>query len=249
MITSISTNFGVNPISFKCYDSAKIVVLQGMFTLDTANEDYLAAEQLEITFPDQFSIPDSKPTTAFLVCQKDDLQSGTIIKAQLQGNKLILEKLSIYDGIGTVKVVLASGFVGEASEALLTPLLSDKITISGKDYTYSVYISQYANCIQNGWGMFFLQMSSWAYAPGVENEYSIKGIPAYLSIDAPIFTSRVNSNLDGSECALAHLENGKITFTGKGQEGESKKYLYRGFMKFFYVREPVIAPENSEVSE
>ena len=249
MITSTSTNFGVNPISFKCYDSERIVVLQGMFTLDTANEDYLAAEQLEITFPDQFSIHDSKPTTAFLVCQKDDLQSGTIIKAQLQGNKLILEKLSIYDGIGTVKVVLASGFVGEASEAQLSPTPSGKITMSGKDYTYSVYISQYANCIQNGWGMFFLQMSSWAYAPGVENEYSIKGIPADLSIDAPIFTSRVNSNLDGSECALAHLENGKITFTGKGQEGESKKYLYRGFMKFFYVRELVIAPENSETSE
>ena len=249
MITSTSTNFGVNPISFKCYDSAKIVVLQGMFILDTANEDYLAAEQLEITFPDQFSIPDSKPTTAFLVCQKDDLQSGTIIKAQIQGNKLILEKLSIYDGIGTVKVVLASGFVGEASEALLTPLLSDKITISGKDYTYSVYISQYANCIQNGWGMFFLQMSSWAYAPGVENEYGITGLPADLSIDVPIFTSRTNSGLDGSECALARIENGKITFTGKGQEGESKKYLYRGFMKFFYVREPVVAPENSGASD
>ena len=239
----------MNPISFKCYDSERIVVLQGMFTLDTANEEYLAAEQLEITFPDQFSIHDSKPTTAFLVCQKDDLQSGTIIKAQLQGNKLILEKLSIYDGIGTVKVILASGFVGEATEALLSPIPSDKITMSGKDYTYSVYISQYANCIQNGWGMFFLQMSSWAYAPGVENEYSIKGIPADLSIDAPIFTSRVNSDLNGSECALAHIENGKITFNGKGQAGESKQYLYRGFMKFFYVREPVIAPGNSETSE
>ena len=64
-----------------------------MFTLDTANEVYLAA-------------------------------GGTIIKAQLQRNKLILEKLSIYDGIGTVKVVLASGFVGEANEAQLTPIPS-----------------------------------------------------------------------------------------------------------------------------
>ena len=53
MITSTSTNFGVNPISLKSYDSAKIVVIQGMFKLDTANEDYLAAEQLKITFPDQ----------------------------------------------------------------------------------------------------------------------------------------------------------------------------------------------------
>ena len=249
MITSTSTNFGVKPISFKCYDSERIVVLQGMFTLDTANEDYLAAEQLENTFPDQFSIPASKPSTAFRVCQKDDLQSGTIIKAHLQGNKLILEKLSIYDGIGTVKVVLASGFVGEASEALLTPLQSDKITMSGKDYTYSVYISQYANCIQNGWGMLFLQMSSWAYAPGVENEYGITGLPAGLSLDVPIFTSRTNSGLDGSECALAHIENGKITFTGKGQEGESKKYLYRGFMKFFYVREPANDQGNNEASD
>ena len=249
MITSTSTNFGVKPISFKCYDSERIVVLQGMFTLDTANEEYMAAEQLEITFPDQFSIPASKPTTAFLVCQKDDLQSGTIIKAHLQGNKLILEKLSIYDGIGTVKVVLASGFVGEASEALLTPLQSDKITMSGKDYTYSVYISQYANCIQNGWGMLFLQMSSWAYAPGVENEYGITRLPAGMSLDVPIFTSRTNSGLDGSECALAHIENGKITFTGKGQEGESKKYLYRGFMKFFYVREPANDQGNNEASD
>ena len=239
MITSTSTNFGVNPISFKCYDSAKIVVLQGLFTLDTANEDYLAAEQLEITFPDQFSIPASKPTTAFLVCQKDDLQSGTIIKAQLQGNKLILEKLSIYDGIGTVKVILASGFMGETSEAQLSPTPSGKITISGKDYTFYATIAQYANCIQDRWGMFFLQMSSWAYATGVENEYGITGLPADLSLDVPIFTSRTNSGLDGSECALAHIENGKISFNGKGQAGESKQYLYRGFMKFFYVREPV----------
>ena len=249
MITSTSTNFGVNPISFKCYDSAKIVVLQGMFTLDTASEEYLAAEQLEIIFPDQFSIPASKPTTAFLVCQKDDLQSGTIIKGQLQGNKLILEKLSIYDGKGTVQVILASGFVGETSEALLSPTPSGKITMSGKDYTFYVTIAQYANCIQNEWGMFFLQMSSWAYAPGVENEYGITGLPAGLSLDVPIFTSRTNSGLDGSECALAHIENGKITFNGKGKEGGSKDYLYRGFMKFFYVREPVIAPGNSETSE
>ena len=116
--------------------------------------------------------------------------------------------------------------------------------MSGKDYTYSVYISQYANCIQNGWGMFFLQMSTWAYAPGVENEYGITGLPADLSLDVPIFTSRTNSGLDGSECALAHIENGKITFNGKGQAGESKQYLYRGFMKFFYVREQEVSDEN-----
>ena len=43
---------------------------------------------------------------------------------ELQGNKLILEKLSIYDRIGTVKLVLAIGVVGEASEAQLSPIPS-----------------------------------------------------------------------------------------------------------------------------
>ena len=108
--------------------------------------------------------------------------------------------------------------------------------MSGKDYNYSATIANYANCIQDGWGMLFLQMYSMAYASGVENEYSITGLPTDLSIDVPIFTSHIN--LNGSKCALAHIENGKITFNGKGQAGESKQYLYRGFMKFFYVREP-----------
>lgn len=46
MITSISTNFGMNQIALKCYDSAKIVVLQGSFIIDTNNEDYKNSEQL-----------------------------------------------------------------------------------------------------------------------------------------------------------------------------------------------------------
>ena len=47
---------------------------------------------------------------------------------QLQGNKLIIEKLTIYDRIGIVKVVLASGFVGEASEAQLSPIPRGHLT-------------------------------------------------------------------------------------------------------------------------
>ena len=65
--------------------------------------------------------------------------------------------------------------------------------------------------------MLFHQMSSIAYAPDVENEYSITGLPADLSIDVPIFTSRINSDLNGSECALAHIENGKITSPEKNR--------------------------------
>lgn len=236
MITSISNNFGGGPITLKCHDSAKIVVLQGTFVIDTTNADYQAAEQLEITFPNQFSIRNSKPTTAFLVCQKDDYKSGTIVKAQIQLSKLIIEKLPIYDGQGIVTLILASGFVGEASDALLASTSSSKITMSGKDYTVSASVGQYANCIKEEWGMLYLLMSSWSYMPGVENEYNITGLPSDICVDVPVFVNGYNYTIPGSDCVVAHIENGKVTFTGKGQAGQSKKYLSRAFMKFFFVR-------------
>lgn len=68
-------------------------------------------------------------------------------------------------------VILSSGFIGEASEALLAPVASAKINMSAKDTSYYISIGHYANCIQPEWGMLYLMKSSWAYAPGVENEY------------------------------------------------------------------------------
>ena len=62
---------------------------------------------------------------------------------QLQGNKLIHEKLSIYDRIGIVKVVLASGFVGEASERIVWQF-RDKVI-----YLLSIY-SQIRTFIEYG---------------------------------------------------------------------------------------------------
>ena len=53
---------------------------------------------------------------------------------QLQGNKLVIEKLTIYDRIGIVKVVLASGFVGEASEAQLSPIPSGHLPVTAVLY-------------------------------------------------------------------------------------------------------------------
>ena len=36
--------------------------------------------------------------------------------------------------------------------------------------------------------MLYVLMSSWGYAPGVENEYNITGLPSDLCIDVPVFT-------------------------------------------------------------
>lgn len=64
-----------------------------------------------------------------------------------------------------------------------------------------------------------------------------------LDIDVPVFTIDYHRELEGSECIVAHIENGTITFTGNGQENQKKRYLNRAFMKFFFVSD---ASEASE---
>ena len=53
MIICLNNNFGVAPanIQLKDYQSQDIIVLQGMFSVDTTDEDYLAAGVLRITMP------------------------------------------------------------------------------------------------------------------------------------------------------------------------------------------------------
>ena len=125
--------------------------------------------------------------------------------------------------------------MSDANESLLSPASSSKNTISAKDYNYPTSIADYADYIQDEWGMLYVLMSSWGYAPGVENEYNITGLPSDLCIDVPVFTIDYHRELEGSECIVAHIENGTITFTGNGQENQKKKYLNRAFMKFFFV--------------
>lgn len=100
------------------------------------------------------------------------------------------------------------------------------MNMQGKDYTFSASIGQYANCINEEWGMLYLLMSIWSYAPGEENEYTITGLPADICVDVPAFTNGTNYEIPGSECAVLHIENDKVRFTGKGQQGGRKQPCY-----------------------
>ena len=45
-------NFGCRPIEFRDYQSNRLGVLNGKLVIDTASEEYKAAERLEIKLPD-----------------------------------------------------------------------------------------------------------------------------------------------------------------------------------------------------
>ena len=51
MITCTKNNFGCGPIEFQDFQSDRLCVLNGKFVIDTASEEYKAAERLEIKLP------------------------------------------------------------------------------------------------------------------------------------------------------------------------------------------------------
>ena len=85
MITCISNNFGVLPanIQLKDYQSQDIIVLQGMFTVNTTDADYLAAGVLRITMPD-FAFRNSHETNVFVINRADGAHDITLAKAWIE---------------------------------------------------------------------------------------------------------------------------------------------------------------------
>ena len=97
MITCISNNFGVLPanIQLKDYQSQDIIVLQGMFSVDTTDEDYLAAGVLRITMPN-FAFRNSHETNVFVLNRNEGAHDITLAKAWIEkGNQLCITPVSL----------------------------------------------------------------------------------------------------------------------------------------------------------
>ena len=73
MITCTKNNFGCGPIEFQDFQSDRLCVLNGKFVIDTASEEYKAAERLEIKLPDAFRMKRSAVSTAILISSSEKI--------------------------------------------------------------------------------------------------------------------------------------------------------------------------------
>ena len=113
MITCISNNFGVLPanIQLKDYQSQDIIVLQGMFSVDTTDEDYLAAGVLRITMPN-FSFRNSHETNVFVLNRNDGAHDITLAKAWIEkGNQLCIMPVMEWNSLASYEIFFASAFI------------------------------------------------------------------------------------------------------------------------------------------
>lgn len=109
MITCTKNNFGCGPIEFQDYQSDRLCVLNGKFVIDTASEEYKAAERLEIKLPDAFRMKRSAVSTAILISSSEQ-NRGTALRCHIDKGILCIEKLSHWDEEGPLTIIVASGF-------------------------------------------------------------------------------------------------------------------------------------------
>ena len=109
MITCTKNNFGCGPIEFQDYQSDRLCVLNGKFLIDTASEEYKAAERLEIKLPDAFRMKKSAVSTAVLISSSEKTR-GTVLRCRIDKGLLCIEKLPYWDEEGPLTIVVAAGF-------------------------------------------------------------------------------------------------------------------------------------------
>lgn len=113
MLNVTATNFGVSPedIRVRYFGSDSLVVLDGEFIVDAADEDYAAARYLTLTVED-LPFAKSRETTGFAYIEVDGVRHITLAKCRITGrNTVRIGKISEYDSVGSYTVRLCSAFV------------------------------------------------------------------------------------------------------------------------------------------
>ncbi len=255
MITAINNNFGAEPFSLKCHNSADIIILEGVITIDPANESYLVAEQLEITFDTDFAHTDGNISQCYLICGSGLEMYGTTLKCWITGkNTLAIEKLSIFDEIENVRIMLGTAFIPSGSAAILQTLEHTKTRYFYQYHWNYWELKNHINHFGEKWGCMAGLTSRFSYSQGKDNVMQFFDLAdEYKDIDItiPMFYNDQYKNSSSppyTQCRLIHFVDGKMTLTG--EEGtDTSETQYPMFYSYFFVREAAEVTEETETTE
>lgn len=137
MIHSTGNNFGCGPIALQDFQSGCMAVLNGTVTIDTASPEYAAAQVLEITLP-ELSIPRSCVTSCWMRSLKTveypgytrTYSIGTAVRTWLRDSRtLCIERLPIYDDLGSVTLVLCTMYAVRGVRRPVLPGTNTDLTL------------------------------------------------------------------------------------------------------------------------
>ena len=235
MITCISNNFGVNPasIQLKDYQAQNIVVLQGMFTVDTTDADYQAASVLRITVP-ELSISKSHVTHVFVVNRKDGAHDITLTKAWVEKvNQICVMPLMEWDSLGSYEIFFASAFIPANKVASMEYAnYMDYFVGCGKGTITAAHLYFWES---TGWREIYFSGTSLGWDEDTDTIECSMGNCSDVDADflPLIYTNDINREM-GSQFFPCTLHNGNMTVSHDGitdDTGENRK-----FIKLFLVK-------------
>ena len=240
MIQSTHNNFGCGPIALQDFQSGSMAVLNGTVTIDTSSPEYAAAQVLEITLP-ELSIPRSCVTTCWLRSQKTieypdysrTYSIGTAVRTWLRDSRtLCIEKLPIYDDLGSVTVILCTLYSVRGVRQPVRLSLRTELTL---EYLTEELHHQLPTCaVEDGWCFLHICFDEMASHFGDSISIRLGGFPEDVSADLCLTGGSNNTGHPGSAMAEGRIEGGVLTVPDLG--GMTKSTGWTPFIFMFAPR-------------
>ncbi|MGM9735467.1 MAG: hypothetical protein ACI3ZL_03545 [Candidatus Cryptobacteroides sp.] len=236
MLTITATNFGLAPedIQIKEYHNDKMMVLDGVFTVDTTAEEYSGIRPMKLTVAD---LPFSKSRigTALVTVLSDGVKYATITKVQIKDkNTISIGKIIPYKSIGEYTVKLSTILIPEfvTGEVALNQKTAHTPSINkGEASDIEIYTVETSD-----WMMLVFKASALTFDDESQTvEISVPGLPEEVTCAFPVIYNEGTGVALGSKYYPATLENGTIVISKDGNADEASNAGNK-FTRIFIVR-------------
>ena len=230
---ALANNFGVAEIEFRDWQEKRLVILNGVISIDTNNEKYKATEVLEITVPD-LSFSRSAVTAVFLRSSKSD-GASTIVKSWIKDARTIcVEKLPEFDEFGPLTLYFASAYVtlGQRMDCPLNTVIRPSI-VNGENGSQSA--SDTKAVVTEHWCYLYICFDKFAGDDDKDAfECTLEGLPEDIDITFPLVTASAYSYTFGTPTSVCRLKGKSLSCEGRLAFGEGSNQ--GDFINIFIVR-------------
>lgn len=234
MFTSTGNNFGVGTITFKDYQCSSYVVLNAKFTYDPTDDDYQAAEHLEIYVPD-LSIERSIECGVFLSFKHRPTASynndgATVLKSWIKDkNTICIEKLTDFDSRDELTIWIQTMYVQKKQNSVASYITKTSITMTQETrmFTYSDAIA----VIHDNWAFIHFEITNYVYAYRNSTwEATINNFPTDIDSDILLIggSNQYNPSVDGA--SVGNISGGVFTL-----ETRTSGFTSTGYTPFVFA--------------
>jgi len=238
MITSISNNIGIEQVSFKDYQTEKLTVLNGRFTVDSTSASWKAASEIVFRFS-SLVMSKSALSAVYVIGTlptdaSDTVRRGTVLKSWIKNNCLHIEKTDYFDTKGPLTFIVANAYVTGGQRERVT---KDGFVNTGlQNQASGTILTDKCLLVKEHYVSCIMTFQKFKGPDGsTDQAFDIVGMPDDVDIYLPIVYANIYTDDKGAALTEAHLEGRHLTCTNTQNRGYTENYTT--FFQFFAVRD------------